>query len=108
MPRKRTLIEAVPVVTAEHGKVFAQEWFDASCGDLDMVNAFGETGILTWPADDVAAQGIYHDLEDDILEGIFAVLKEQIADAFVAVANRVLARERRRLVLTSKPTAADN
>jgi hypothetical protein len=101
MPRKRTLIEAVPVVTEEHGRVFAQEWFDASCAAPDMVEAFAKTEILTWPADDREAQGTYHDIEGDILEDTFAIVKEQIADAFVAVANRALGRERRRPVVTA-------
>ena len=39
-------IRAVRVVTAKHGQAFAAEWFDLSCGALEMVDVFATTGIM--------------------------------------------------------------
>src|SRR5689334_7193098 len=99
--RKPELIEAVPVVTEAHGKVFANEWLEVSCDCLDMDDAFSATGILTFPFDgDQTMRAAYTDIADEIIRDTLAVVKEQVADAFVAVANNVFARERRRPVLT--------
>ena len=68
-----------------------------------MVEAFGASGIMTWPPDDEPeTQAAFDEIEDEILAETFVVVKEQIAEAFVAAANRVFARERRRPVLTPK------
>jgi hypothetical protein len=51
---------------------------------------------MTWPDDDEDAQAHYLDLEDEILYEVFEATKQQIAEAFVRVANVVLDRERGR------------
>lgn len=60
-----------------------------------MPEACGETEIMAWPDEDQQAQGIYLNMEDDICAGVYEAPKQQIAEAFVRVANGVLNRERR-------------
>jgi hypothetical protein len=84
----------VKVVTREHGEKFAEEWRDRSMASYAMVEAFTETGVVTWP-DSRVAQGRFHDIEDEITERVFDELRGAVADAFVRIAGEVLARERR-------------
>jgi hypothetical protein len=99
---KRHLIEAVAVVTEAHGEAFANDWFGTSCETPDLADAVAATGIIAWPDDDRDLQDIHIEIVDAILAETLAVVKEQVADAFVAVANRVFERERRRPALTPR------
>src|SRR5436309_8110116 len=99
--RKAKLIEAVPVVTEAHGNTFANGWLIASCDNTDIADAVAATGILVWP-DDEDLRTAHIEIVDTILAETFAVLREQVADVFVGVANRVFERGRRRPVLTPK------
>ena len=97
--KRRALISAVSVVTEAHGRVFANEWFDISCGSLEMTEAIDATRIIDWPSNDKELQELRNEIVDDILAQTLAVVKEQVGEVFVAVANRVIARERRRPVI---------
>jgi len=85
-------IETVNAVTMEHGRDFAQAWFD---GNIDT--AFEGTDVLTYPGDDADQQAALVDLQDDITGRVFEAVKEQIAEAFVRIANAVIEEERRRV-----------
>jgi hypothetical protein len=88
-------VQTVNVVTMEHGRDFAQRWYDSD----GMMTACYNTGIMTWPdgtLEDHAAQDHFHDLEDEILHEVFEATKQAIAEAFVKAANAVLDRERGR------------
>src|ERR1051325_1271194 len=89
---KSPRIEMVKAVTMDHGAAFARHW---SSGD-DMPEACEASEIMTWPDTDREAQGHYHDLENEICDGVFEATNQQIAEAFARVANGVLDRERRR------------
>jgi hypothetical protein len=86
-----TKVKTVAVVTMKHGIAFAQGWYEG-----DMAEACTGTGIMTWPEFAKDAQGRYLDIEDEICHDVFEATKQQIAEAFVRVANAALARERRR------------
>ncbi len=77
----------VPVVTAEHGRRFAETYV------REPVDAWGASGIFIWP-DDKASQLRVHELEDDIEERMQPEVQEAIAAAFVKAANEVLDAER--------------
>ncbi len=89
-------IETVNAVTMEHGRRFAQGWFDGQ-----IAEACSNTEIMTWPdgtLDEHSAQSHTHDLEDDICGRVFEAMKEQISETFVRVANAVIEAERQRSV----------
>src|SRR5437868_15417398 len=86
-------LRMVKVVTRKHGEKFAAEWRDRSMASYAMVEAFTETGVVTWP-DSRVAQGRFHDIEDEITERVFDELRDAVANAFVRIAGEVLARER--------------
>ena len=88
-------LRIVPVVTREHGEKFAEEWRDRSMASYAMVEAFTETGVVTWPGSRLA-QMRFHDIEDEVTERVFDELRGAVADAFVRIAGEVLARERSR------------
>ncbi|HXH41111.1 MAG TPA: hypothetical protein VNN08_20960 [Thermoanaerobaculia bacterium] len=85
-------LRMVEVVTPEHGLKFAEDWRDRT---MAMIEAFGESGVIEWP-DRPRAQGRYLDIEDEILERVFAELWDSVVETFVRVAGEVLARERPR------------
>lgn len=89
---KLTIVEAV---TREHGEKFAEEWCDRSHASCAMVEAFAEAGVVAWP-DTRLAQMRFHDIEDEVTERVFEELRSAVVEAFVKVANDVLARERGR------------
>lgn len=94
-------LKIAPRVTRTHGDIFADTWIEESTRGGSDGKAFGATGLVEWPPDatlnrNLAAQGRYMDLEDEIVQGTFAAVKDAVADAFVKVARQVLARERRR------------
>jgi hypothetical protein len=91
-------VETVNAVTMEHGRQFAQRWFDG-----DISDAFDETEILKWPKDKRDADDTFVAVQEDICERVFDALKEQIAETFVRVANAVIDAERRRTEETLKP-----
>jgi hypothetical protein len=96
MKRGESTIATVEQVTIEHGLAFAQGWYDG-----DISDACDDTEIMAWPDDDAGmdqkeAQARFHDLSDEICANVFALVKQQIAEAFVSVANEVLTRERSR------------
>lgn len=82
-------------MTKKHGAAFAAAWEEASHASGQMLEAFAEAGVITWPEND-AARGWYMNLEDDILEGTFAAVRDAVAEAFVRVGNEVIERERER------------
>lgn len=91
-------VETVNVVTMEHGRDFAEGWFERN-----IEEACASTGVLTWPEEDRHQQASYNDLEDDICERVFDALKEQIAETFVRVANAAIDAERQRAEETLTP-----
>lgn len=90
------MIAAVELVTPEHGDRFAAEWEEQSIGSMVMGDAFAASGVMTWPEYDRAVQGDFLDIEDEIVVRIAQAVRPAIAAAFVAAANDVLSRERRR------------
>jgi len=80
--------DMVNVVTMEHGRQFAEAWFDGA----DINEACFKTGILTWNGDDELGQASA--LEDDILRRFFDALKDQMVETFVRVANAAIDAER--------------
>jgi len=88
-------LRMVKAVTPEQGEAFVKGYLDRAFEGLEMIEAFGETGILTWPIDDAAGQHRYQAIEDEILERTFEAVRSALAEAFVRVANEVLDRERK-------------
>ena len=91
-------VETVNAVTMEHGRQFAEGWFDGNMND-----ACERAGIMTWPEWDRDQQAGFKDLEDDICQRVYDALKEHIAETFVRVANAVIDAERRRTEETLTP-----
>lgn len=85
-------IETVNAVTMEHGRDFAQAWFDGNVDD-----ACEGTDIITYPGDDVDQQAALVDLLDDITGRVFEAIKEHIAETFVRIANAVIEEARTRV-----------
>jgi hypothetical protein len=86
-------IETVPAVTMEHGETFAYAWFQGNISD-----AVDDTEVLTWPGGGLEygdAHSRYHNLSDEIATMVFAETRQEIAEAFVRIANAVIHRERR-------------
>ena len=81
-------VETVNVVTMEHGRQFAEAWFD---GD-DINEACFKTKILTWSGEDEYGQASA--VEDDIVRRFSEALKDQIIETFVRVANAAIDAER--------------
>ena len=78
-------------VTIEHGLAFAQGWYEG-----DMSDACDSTGIMKWPDGGMELRELhmhFHDLTDEICANVFDLVKQQIAEAFVSVANGILRRE---------------
>lgn len=90
-PRKLTFVEAV---TREHGEQFAERWGEVSRASGALTDASSETHIMTWP-DDPNEQERYHAMEHEIARRVFGDVQGNIVDAFVRIANEVLAKERR-------------
>ncbi|HXA18475.1 MAG TPA: hypothetical protein VN380_15890 [Thermoanaerobaculia bacterium] len=82
-------VETVNVVTMEHGKDFAELWFAGS----NITEACSKTEVLKWP-DNEEMHADYLDLEDDICTRVFDAVKQQIAEAFVRIANAAIEEER--------------
>ena len=91
-------VETVNAVTMEHGRGFAEGWFEGN-----MIEAFEAAGIMTWPEWDLDLQASFQDLEDDICQRVYDALKEQIAETFVRVANAAIDAERLRAEETLTP-----
>jgi hypothetical protein len=91
-------VETVNAVTMEHGRDFAEGWFEGNIED-----AFERAGIMTWPEWDLDLQASFQDLEDDICQRVYDALKEQIAETFVRVANAAIDAERQRIEETLTP-----
>jgi hypothetical protein len=82
-------VETVNVVTMEHGRKFAEEWFKVS-----MAEACGETEIMTWPEWDADQQASFRNMEDDICGRVFVAIREHVAETFVRIANAAIEEER--------------
>jgi hypothetical protein len=91
-------ILSVAIVTPEHGEIFAREWCRISLGVLDLLDAFHATEVMTWP-DDPAAQELFRDIEDEIIERVLDAVRPALAEAFVKTANDLFAEKRRRGIL---------
>jgi hypothetical protein len=91
-------VETVNAVTMEHGRQFAQRWFEGGIKD-----AFEATEVLKWPEKHRDAQNTFFAVQEDICERVFDALKEQIAETFVRVANAAIDAERRRTEETLTP-----
>lgn len=85
----------LPIVTSEHGDTFARAWYEHSMDALTMIEAFGDTNLVTWP-EEADAKAEYQNIEDEICKRVFDAARHAISDAFVRVANDVFARERSR------------
>jgi hypothetical protein len=106
-------LKIAPRVTRKHGETFADEWLRTAAGGEDVWDAFAETGLMQWPEDDPnrplgqivqdPRQARYHDIEDEILERVFASVRPAVAEEFVKVAGEVLARERKAPALKIAP-----
>lgn len=90
------LLDAVAIVTPEHGETFAKELGDVLVGQTDAIDAFAATGVIPWPDDDEEAQMNQIDIVDEIMARTFEAVRPAIVSAFVKAANDVLAEERQR------------
>jgi hypothetical protein len=84
-----------PVVTPEHGDIFARAWYEHSLETLAMFEAFGDTALMEWPGG-MDAQADYQNIEDEVCERVYDTIRQAVSEAFVRVATDVLARERSR------------
>src|SRR6266699_5736418 len=82
-----TRVQTVPIVTAEHGRRFAETYM------REPIEAWSDSGVFTWP-DDKPSQLRVHELEDEIEARMEPEVREFIAAAFVKAANEVLSAER--------------
>lgn len=82
-------VETVNVVTMDHGRDFAEGWFDGNTNE-----AFARAEIAKWPERDRDRQARYHDFENDICQRVYDALKEQVAETFVRIANAAIEEER--------------
>lgn len=83
-------------VTRKHGEIFADEFID-HCTDAGM-EAFDRTKLLEWPDDEefTPAQKHYQLIAEEIAGLTIGLLRQRIAETFVAVAGFVFDRERGR------------
>jgi len=85
-PQTDMPVDAVPIVTMEHGRKYADRWRE------EPQEAFVVTKLMPWP-DEQEAQLHFHDIEDEIEERMWPEVREAMAAAFVKAATDVLARE---------------
>jgi hypothetical protein len=80
------------------GELFADEWLATSLASGPMYEVFEQTGLIKWPSGGMfdPRQARYQDIENEILQRVFASVRPAVAEAFVKIAREVLARERRR------------
>ena len=89
-------VETVNVVTMEHGRQFAEQWFSG----VDIGDACDDTKILKWPGDDADDDptddetGSFHLLTRNICRRLREAMGEQIAETFVRIANAAIEEER--------------
>jgi hypothetical protein len=86
-------LDIVDVVTREHGEAFADEWFRLSANLGTMTDACSETAIMDWPEENEELQGLYHDIEGEIVQLVADQLRSTVVETFVRLANEVLTRE---------------
>jgi hypothetical protein len=92
---KQIAVAVADVVTREHGETFADQWFRLSMISGALTEACAKTEIMEWPDDDEELQGIFHDLEGEIVRRVADQLRSTIAETFIRLANETLAPERR-------------
>jgi hypothetical protein len=91
-------VKTVNVVTMIKGQQFAERLFDGA----DVGEACDETHILKWPGDDTeddppdALTEAFHDITRDICHRVYEATRDQIAEAFVRIANAAIEEERTR------------
>ncbi|MEA2238917.1 MAG: hypothetical protein QOC81_3641 [Thermoanaerobaculia bacterium] len=88
-------LDIVSVVTREHGEKFADEWFRLSANGGAMTDACSRSGIMEWPDEDREQQGLFHEIEDQIVQRVADQLRSVIVETFVRLANEELSRELR-------------
>jgi hypothetical protein len=88
-------LTVVSVVTREHGETFADQWVRLSMISGALPDACFKTGIVDWPDGNKELQGIYHDIEGEIVQRVADQLRSAVVETFVRLANEVLAPERR-------------
>ncbi|HYR28025.1 MAG TPA: hypothetical protein VEU30_06135 [Thermoanaerobaculia bacterium] len=84
-------------VSRKHAERFAEAWYDLTCGDGSMDDAFSETELIDWPygtLDDHAAIDRYTDIVDDIMRRMCDELKPMVVESFLRAAREVFKRER--------------
>ena len=86
--------DAVDRVEHSHGYRFVQEFLRYALATEATTEAYGQSGIATYPGDDGPAHERFSDIQDEIVTVTFARARRAIIEAFVATANEVLARER--------------
>lgn len=93
---KPGIVKTVHQVTLHHGERFAEECAKLTNDHTTPCDVFAETEIFEWPEDDPVLQARYHELKREIFAGAMSAAGHALAEAFVAVANEVIERERRR------------
>jgi hypothetical protein len=91
----RQPLDAVAIVTSEHGEKFADEFIRQACDTEAAIDAFARCQIITFPSD-VMSQNRFDIIVDEILARTIETVKPVLIEAFVKAANDVLAQERRR------------
>ena len=94
----RPHVRIVRTVTRKHAEIFAEAWYQRSIRLQALCEAVDATGIMTSPKYEEeskrAALVRYFDLVDEILDRTLEAARGAVADAFLKVAQDVLARER--------------
>jgi hypothetical protein len=77
----------------DHGETFVDEWREQTFATGAPGEAFARTGVVTWP-DDPDEQMRFHDIQGEVTMRVFDAIRYAAAEAFVRIAEEVLARER--------------
>lgn len=89
-------------VAIENGRAFADEWIRHFLNSDGRSEAFGHSKVIEWPEPDYPfvknPEGVarYQAISDEIVSRVTEELREQIAEAFVRIAEDVLTKERER------------
>jgi hypothetical protein len=90
-PKKLNIVN---LVTKEHGDSFADAWSQHSFDTGAITDAFGDTEVVEWPYDPHDGDVLYMEIENEIAQRVSDQLRSAASEAFVRIANEVLARAR--------------
>jgi hypothetical protein len=91
-------VKIAEAVTREHAERFAQAWLQWTTDALAMCDVFGAAEVMEWPDSEefTPEQERYQSIRQEIVETTLRIARPAMADAFLAAAIVILARERER------------